>query len=113
MSKEHDAVLLNVSCMAACYSTDPDGTVRLPFDPATGELREDVWRRSTVVRTDRRPRGRPGHGPWTSSTRTPSIPAGWRNATLVPREPRRGASSTGRNPAARSRSSSRPTSATR
>ncbi len=22
--------------MAACYSTDPDGTVRLPFEPATG-----------------------------------------------------------------------------
>jgi S-formylglutathione hydrolase FrmB len=45
MSKEHDGVLLNVYCMAACYSTDPDGTVRLPFEPATGELREDVWRR--------------------------------------------------------------------
>ena len=24
--------------MAACYSADPDGTVRLPFDTATGEL---------------------------------------------------------------------------
>ena len=28
----------NQWCMAACYSTDEDGTVRLPFDPATGEL---------------------------------------------------------------------------
>jgi hypothetical protein len=31
--------------MAACYSADPDGTVRLPFDPSTGRLVEDVWRR--------------------------------------------------------------------
>ena len=33
-----DEELLNTWCMAACYSTDPDGTVRLPFDPATGRL---------------------------------------------------------------------------
>jgi hypothetical protein len=44
-SKEGDAHLLNDWCMAACYSTDPDGTVRLPFDPATGELIQDVWER--------------------------------------------------------------------
>jgi hypothetical protein len=31
--------------MAACYSTDPDGTVRLPYDPATGELIPEVWAR--------------------------------------------------------------------
>jgi hypothetical protein len=31
--------------MAAGYSTDQDGTVRLPFDPATGELIPDVWDR--------------------------------------------------------------------
>jgi S-formylglutathione hydrolase FrmB len=31
--------------MAACYSTDPDGTVRLPFDTATGRLIPDVWER--------------------------------------------------------------------
>jgi hypothetical protein len=31
--------------MAACYSTDDDGTVQLPFDPATGELIWDVWQR--------------------------------------------------------------------
>jgi hypothetical protein len=31
--------------MAACYSTDPDGTVRLPFDAATGRLISDVWER--------------------------------------------------------------------
>jgi S-formylglutathione hydrolase FrmB len=31
--------------MAACYSTDDDGTVRLPFDPATGQLITEVWER--------------------------------------------------------------------
>jgi hypothetical protein len=31
--------------MAACYSTDDDGTVRLPFDPATSQLVPEVWER--------------------------------------------------------------------
>ena len=31
--------------MAACYSADEDGTVQLPYDPATGELRPEVWER--------------------------------------------------------------------
>jgi S-formylglutathione hydrolase FrmB len=44
-SKESDSVLLNAWCMAACYSADADGTVRLPFDPATGELVPEVWER--------------------------------------------------------------------
>jgi S-formylglutathione hydrolase FrmB len=44
-AKEHDGVLLNVWCMAACYSADPDGAVRLPFDTGTGELVPDVWAR--------------------------------------------------------------------
>jgi hypothetical protein len=44
-SKDSDEHLLNDWCMAACYSTDPDGTVRLPFDPATGGLIADVWER--------------------------------------------------------------------
>jgi Putative esterase len=45
LSKESDNVLLNDWCMAACYSADPDGTVRLPFDTDTGELLPDVWER--------------------------------------------------------------------
>ena len=45
MSKDSDGHLLNDWCMAACYSTDPDGTVRLPFDSATGELIPEVWDR--------------------------------------------------------------------
>jgi S-formylglutathione hydrolase FrmB len=45
MSKDSDHVLLNSWCMAACYSTDEDGTVRLAFDPATGKLIDEVWQR--------------------------------------------------------------------
>jgi Putative esterase len=44
-AKDSDHVLLDSWCMAACYSADEDGTVRLPFDPATGELIQDVWER--------------------------------------------------------------------
>ena len=44
-SNESDHVLLNSWCMAACYSADEDGSVRLPFDPATGELDAEVWER--------------------------------------------------------------------
>lgn len=45
LSKESDHVLLNSWCMAACYSADEDGTVRLPFDTTTGELVPEVWER--------------------------------------------------------------------
>ncbi len=45
LSKPGDAALINTWAMAACYSTDADGTVRLPFDPATARLRPDVWDR--------------------------------------------------------------------
>ncbi|MGH2631312.1 MAG: enterochelin esterase, partial [Actinomycetota bacterium] len=44
-SKDGDETLLNDWCMAACYSADDDGTVHLPYDPATGELIDDVWQR--------------------------------------------------------------------
>jgi S-formylglutathione hydrolase FrmB len=44
-SREQDDVLLNSWCMAACYSTDPDGTVRLPFETQTGRLIDEVWER--------------------------------------------------------------------
>jgi S-formylglutathione hydrolase FrmB len=44
-SKKSDANLLNDWCMAACYSADEDGAVRLPFDPATGQLIDQVWER--------------------------------------------------------------------
>ena len=44
-SREGDGELLNDWCMAACYSTDDDGAVRLPYDPATGRQIPDVWER--------------------------------------------------------------------
>ena len=36
---------MNDYCMAACYSAEPDGTVTLPYDTATGELIPEVWAR--------------------------------------------------------------------
>jgi S-formylglutathione hydrolase FrmB len=44
-SKDSDGALLDAWAMAACYSAEPDGTVTLPFDPATGRLRDEVWQR--------------------------------------------------------------------
>jgi len=44
-TRDSDASLLNDYCMAACYSADPDGTVQLPYDTKTGELRSDIWAR--------------------------------------------------------------------
>ena len=44
-SKKTDYPPLNDWCMAACYSTDEDGTVHLPYDTATGELIPEIWER--------------------------------------------------------------------
>jgi Putative esterase len=44
-SKRTDGVLLNVWCMAACYSADADGSVRLPFEVPTGRLIPETWGR--------------------------------------------------------------------
>jgi len=44
-SKDSDDHLLNDWCMAACYSSDADGTVRLPYDTTTAELIPEVWER--------------------------------------------------------------------
>lgn len=60
LSRPDDDALINEWAMAACYSTDEDGTVRLPFDPATGELIPDVWARwlrRDPVRMGRTPEG--------------------------------------------------------
>ena len=43
--RKTDGALLNMYCMAACYSTDADGTVRLPFDTSTGRMLPEVWER--------------------------------------------------------------------
>jgi S-formylglutathione hydrolase FrmB len=44
-AKDSDPQLLNDYCMAACYSADEDGTVRLPFDIDTSRLIPEVWER--------------------------------------------------------------------
>ena len=40
-----DGALINTYCMAACYSADADGTIRLPFDPGSGAPSAEVWGR--------------------------------------------------------------------
>jgi hypothetical protein len=45
MSKQTDADLVMTYGVAAAFSADPDGTVRLPFDLRTGRLVEEVWAR--------------------------------------------------------------------
>jgi S-formylglutathione hydrolase FrmB len=40
-----EGALLNVYAMSACYAADADGTVNLPFEIASGRLRDDVWDR--------------------------------------------------------------------
>jgi S-formylglutathione hydrolase FrmB len=45
LAKDEDGHLMNDWCMAACYSADADGTVRLPYVTATGQLIPDVWDR--------------------------------------------------------------------
>jgi hypothetical protein len=45
MSKDSDMHLMNDWCMAACYSADEDGSPRLPYDVATGQLVPEVWER--------------------------------------------------------------------
>jgi hypothetical protein len=45
MSRDGDGELANAWAMAAAYSSDPDGSVHLPFDTATGMLIPEVWER--------------------------------------------------------------------
>jgi S-formylglutathione hydrolase FrmB len=44
LTKDGDHALLNIWCMAACYSPEADGSVTLPMEP-DGRLRPDVWQR--------------------------------------------------------------------
>jgi hypothetical protein len=44
-TKSTDYTLLNTWAMAACYSANDDGSIDLPFDARTGQLRDEVWRR--------------------------------------------------------------------
>lgn len=40
-----DQTLLIVLAVAAAFSSDPDGTIHLPFEPGTGRLRPEIWQR--------------------------------------------------------------------
>lgn len=44
-TRRGDDLLLGLYGVAACYSAEPDGTPVLPFDPATGAIRTEVWQR--------------------------------------------------------------------
>ncbi|MDQ1699883.1 MAG: hypothetical protein QOG34_1746 [Frankiaceae bacterium] len=44
-TKKEDATLLMTLGVAACFSADDDGTVRLPFDSRTGQLIPSLWDR--------------------------------------------------------------------
>jgi S-formylglutathione hydrolase FrmB len=45
ISQPTDGKLINVYCMAACYSAGADGVPELPFDPLSGRMRQPVWER--------------------------------------------------------------------
>jgi S-formylglutathione hydrolase FrmB len=76
MSADGDGDLLNSYAMAACYSADPDGTVRHPVDPATGVLDTEVWARWQAVDPVRMA---PGHAEALRSMRAIWIDAGRRD----------------------------------
>ncbi len=44
-TKKEDELLLMILGCSGCFSARPDGTPELPFDPCTGVLRPEVWRR--------------------------------------------------------------------
>jgi hypothetical protein len=44
-TREEDHTLLMLLGVSACFSAREDGSVDLPFDPATGVLRPEVWQR--------------------------------------------------------------------
>jgi S-formylglutathione hydrolase FrmB len=44
-TKKADIELLGMLGVAACFSAGPDGRAELPFDPRTGQVREEVWQR--------------------------------------------------------------------
>ena len=44
-TKKADQTLLMTLGVSACFSADDDGTVRLPFDPRTGQLIPQLWDR--------------------------------------------------------------------
>ncbi|WIX99238.1 alpha/beta hydrolase-fold protein [Amycolatopsis mongoliensis] len=72
-TRPEDTTLLQLLGVSACFSARPDGTPELPFDPATGVVRPEVWQRWL----DRDPvRMVPSHASAVSSWRAVWIDAG-------------------------------------
>lgn len=44
-TKQHDATLLTMLGVSACFSARDDATPQLPFDPMIGAIRPEPWRR--------------------------------------------------------------------
>ncbi len=44
-TKKGDDTLLMILGVSACFSAEDDGTVRLPFEPGTGQLIPEMWER--------------------------------------------------------------------
>jgi S-formylglutathione hydrolase FrmB len=76
MSQPTDAILINMWAMAAAYSTDDDGTVRLPFDVRSGRMIPEVWERWLACDPVRMV---PGHADALRSLRAIYIDAGTRD----------------------------------
>jgi len=79
LTKDSDFALLNLWCMAACYSADADGTVVLPFEP-DGRLRPEVWERWTACDPVR---AIPAHADAACSWRAVWIDAGTRDDVFL------------------------------
>jgi hypothetical protein len=59
LARESDSELIEIWAYAAAYSADDDGTVRLPFDTATGAQVPEVWERWLALDPVRIARARP------------------------------------------------------
>lgn len=44
-SRPTDGPILSDYSMSSCYSANPDGSIELPYDPLSGEMRPEIWQR--------------------------------------------------------------------
>ncbi|MFC1401563.1 MULTISPECIES: alpha/beta hydrolase-fold protein [Streptacidiphilus] len=76
LTRPGDDTVLSALGVAACFSADPDGTPRLPFDTRTGELFPELWQRWLALDPVRMV---PEHAAAVSSLRAVWIDAGTRD----------------------------------